>query len=118
MKTSPIALQVESFIFIHTYRYAFGLGNYGLISIEPWETNKAITSVINQNVITRDLVGGEQCLSYYYYITLDDGIDYGQQVLVSIRPDNTSDNVIEIDRLSITDMKENRWNQRNITFNP
>ncbi|CAF4271466.1 unnamed protein product, partial [Adineta steineri] len=41
-----------------------------------------------------------------------------QQVLVSIRPDNTSDNVIEIDRLSITDMKENRWNQRNITFNP
>ncbi|CAF1198469.1 unnamed protein product [Adineta steineri] len=93
------------------------LGNYGLISLEPWETNKTISSVINENVIIRDFVEGEQCLSYYYYITLDDGIDYGQQLSVSIRSDNTSDSEIEVDRLSIVDMTENRWNQRNVTFN-
>ncbi|CAF1119724.1 unnamed protein product [Adineta steineri] len=92
-------------------------GNYGLISIEPWETNKTISSVINENMITRDFVGGEQCLLYYYYITLDDDIDYGQQLSVSIRSDNTSDSEIEIDRLSIVDMKENRWHSRNVTFN-
>ncbi|CAF1119674.1 unnamed protein product [Adineta steineri] len=93
------------------------LGNYGLISIESGETNKTISSVISENMITRDFVGGEQCLLYYYYITLDDDIDYGQQLSVSIRSDNTSDSEIEIDRLSIVDMKENRWNQRNVTFN-
>ncbi|CAF4241805.1 unnamed protein product [Adineta steineri] len=68
-------------------------------------------------MITRDFVGGEQCLLYYYYITLDDGIDYGQQLSVSIRSDNISDSEIEIDRLSIVDMKENRWHSRNVTFN-
>ncbi|CAF1283188.1 unnamed protein product [Adineta steineri] len=92
-------------------------GNYGLISIEPWETNKTISSVINENMITRGFVEGEQCLSYYYYITLDDGIDYGQQISVSIRSDNISNSEIEIDRLSIADMRENRWHQRNVTFN-
>ncbi|CAF1283131.1 unnamed protein product [Adineta steineri] len=90
-------------------------GNYGLISIEPWETNKTISSVIHGNVIERDLAG-EQCLSYYYYITLDDGIDYGQQISVSIRPDNISDSGVEIDRLSIVDMKENRWHSRKLIF--
>ncbi|CAF1083996.1 unnamed protein product [Adineta steineri] len=93
------------------------LANYGLISIEPWETNKTISTLINENMITRDFVGGEQCLLYYYYITLDDDIDYGQQLSVSIRSDNISDSEIEIDRLSIVDMKENRWHSRNVTFN-
>ena len=31
--------------------------------------------------------------------------------------DNETDKNVEIDRLSVAEMKDNRWHQRNITFN-
>jgi hypothetical protein len=55
----------------------------------------------------------EQCLRYYYYFTIYDELDWGQQILVSIR----SDNEVEIDRLLVAEMMDNRWHGRNITFN-
>ena len=83
-----------------------------MISIDSWESNKTISSSISQNVLLRDSIG-EQCLVYYYYFTVYDEVDWGQQLSVSIR----SDNEIEIDRLSVVDMIDNRWHHRNITFN-
>jgi hypothetical protein len=90
----------------------FVLGDYGLISLNFGEANKTITDLVTGNIITRDLVG-DQCLRYYYYYQTD----WGQQLSVSIRPDNQTDGEVEIDRLSFFEMTENRWHQRNITFN-
>ncbi|CAF4222891.1 unnamed protein product, partial [Rotaria sordida] len=67
-------------------------------------------------MITRILVG-EQCLRYYYYFTVYDKLDWGQHISVLIKSDNTTNNEIEIDRLSAVNMIENSWLSRNITFN-
>ncbi|CAF4490507.1 unnamed protein product, partial [Rotaria sp. Silwood2] len=90
-------------------------GNYGLISIEPWESNKTLIQSISQGVMRRNSVG-EQCLRYYYYFTVYNQFNWGQRISVSIRPKNEITNEIEIDQLSIVDMVENRWHPRNITF--
>lgn len=58
----------------------------------------------------------EQCLQYYYYLTVDEDFDWGQQILILVRSDNETDNETEIDRVSVVDMIDNRWNWRNITF--
>ncbi|CAF1547885.1 unnamed protein product, partial [Rotaria sordida] len=91
-------------------------GNYGLISIEPWESSKTIFKSINKGMMIRNSVG-EQCLLYYYYFTVYDKLDWGQHISVLIKSDNATDNEIEIDRLSAVDMIENRWQSRTKTFN-
>ncbi|CAF4052317.1 unnamed protein product [Rotaria sordida] len=91
-------------------------GNYGLISIDAWESAKTIIKPVNQEMITRNLVG-EQCLRYYYYFTVYDKLDWGQHISVLIKSNNETDNEIEIDRLSAVGMVENSWHSRNITFN-
>jgi hypothetical protein len=60
---------------------------------------------------------GEHCLVYYYYFTVYDKLDWGQQLSVSIKPGNETDIEVHIDRLSVAEMIENRWHQRNVTFN-
>jgi hypothetical protein len=55
----------------------------------------------------------EQCLLYYYYFTVYDELDWGQQISISIR----SDNEVEIDPLSVAEMVDNRWHGINVTFN-
>ncbi|CAF1140199.1 unnamed protein product [Rotaria sordida] len=98
------------------HRYFFVLGNYGLISIEAWESAKTIIKPVSQEMITRNLVG-EQCLRYYYYFTVYDKLNWGQHISVLIKFDNETNNEIQIDRLSAVDMIENRWHSRDITFN-
>ncbi|CAF4465420.1 unnamed protein product [Rotaria sp. Silwood2] len=92
------------------------LGNYGLISIDAWESNKTIVKSISQDEMIRNSVR-EQCLQYYYYFTVYDKFDWGQQISVLIKSENETDDENEIDRLSIVDILENRWHPRNITFN-
>ncbi|CAF2949225.1 unnamed protein product [Rotaria sp. Silwood2] len=91
-------------------------GNYGLISIDAWESNKTIAKSISQEMILRNSVG-EQCLRYYYYFTVYDQLNWGQQISVLIKSDNEADDEIEIDRLLVVDIVKNRWHLRNITFN-
>ncbi|CAF1510894.1 unnamed protein product, partial [Rotaria sordida] len=91
--------------------------NYGLISIEPWESSKTIVESINEEMMIRSSVG-HRCLRYYYYFTVYDKLDWGQQISVLIKFDNEINNKIEIDRLSAVDMIENRWHSRNVTFHP
>ncbi|CAF4657202.1 unnamed protein product, partial [Rotaria sp. Silwood2] len=92
------------------------LGNYGLISIDAWESNKTIVKSISQDEKIRNSVR-EQCLQYYYYFTVYDKLDWGQQISVLIKSENETDDENEIDRLSVVDILENRWHPRNITFN-
>jgi len=99
-----------------TYSYVIVLGNYGLISIEPSESNKTISSSIYPTIMIGDSAE-EQCLLYYYYFTVYDELDWGQQISVSIRSDNETDNETVIDRLSGAEMIDNRWHGRNVTFN-
>ncbi|CAF0925639.1 unnamed protein product [Rotaria sordida] len=91
-------------------------GNYGLISVKPWESSKTIVESINEEMMIRSSVG-HRCLRYYYYFTVYDKLDWGQQISVLIKFDNEINNEIEIDRLSAVDMIENRWHSRNIAFN-
>ncbi|CAF1154156.1 unnamed protein product [Rotaria sordida] len=91
-------------------------GNYGLISIEPWESSKTINESINEEMMIRSSVG-QRCLRYYYYFTVYDKLDWGQHISVLIKFDNETNNEIEIDRLSAVDMIENRWYSRDKTFN-
>ncbi|CAF4274794.1 unnamed protein product, partial [Rotaria sordida] len=91
-------------------------GNYGLISIKPWESSKTINESINEEMMIRNAVG-QRCLRYYYYFTVYDKLDWGQQISVLIKFDNETNNETQIDRLSAVDMIENRWYSRNITFN-
>jgi hypothetical protein len=100
-----------------TYSYVFVLGNYGLISIESWESNKTISSSISPSIMIRDSAE-EHCLRYYYYFTVYDELDWGQQISVSIRSDNETDKETVIDQHSVAEMIDNRWQRgRNVTFN-
>lgn len=96
--------------------FGFILGMYGLIRIEPSESNKTLVQPISQESIMR-ISRTEQCLRYYYYFTFYDEFNWGQRILISIKNENdTDDNTTEIDRVSINDIKGNGWNFRNITF--
>ncbi|CAF4964905.1 unnamed protein product, partial [Rotaria sp. Silwood1] len=88
------------------------LGNYGLITIGAWESDKTIVESINEGMMIQKSVE-ERCLLYWYYITVYDQLDWGQRISVLIK----SDNETEIDQVSAVDMVENRWYSRNITFN-
>ncbi|CAF4830786.1 unnamed protein product, partial [Rotaria sp. Silwood1] len=88
------------------------LGNYGLITIGAWESDKTIVESINEGMMIQKSVE-ERCLLYWYYITVYDQLDWGQRISVLIK----SDNEIEIDQVSAVDMVENRWYSRNVTFN-
>ncbi|CAF4983894.1 unnamed protein product [Rotaria sp. Silwood1] len=88
------------------------LGNYGLITIDAWESDKTIVESINEGMMIQKSVE-ERCLLYWYYITVYDQLDWGQRISVLIK----SDNETEIDQVSAVDMVENRWYSRNITFN-
>lgn len=87
-----------------------------MISIEPSESNKTISQSITQEMNYGYRATEEQCLQYYYYLTVDEDFDWGQQILILVRSDNETDNETEIDRVSVVDMIDNRWNWRNITF--
>lgn len=98
------------------YRYFIALGNYGLIPIDPLESNKTlIHSVRSSRSISRTI--GDHCLSYYYYFTVDEQLQLDQQLSVLVRFDDQTENPIGIDRLTAADMTENRWYRRNVTFN-
>ncbi|CAF3664342.1 unnamed protein product [Rotaria sordida] len=91
-------------------------GLYGLVSLNSSESSKTIIDSIDYNPTLRDSVG-EQCLRFYYYFTIYDEEDWGQQIEVWIRPNNQSDNAVLIGNPTIFDMKENGWQFQNITFN-
>ncbi|CAF5010631.1 unnamed protein product, partial [Rotaria sp. Silwood1] len=91
-------------------------GNYGLITIDAWESNKTIVQSINEGMLIKNS-DGERCLLYSYYFTVYDQLDWGQQISVLIKFDNETDDESEIDRVSVVDMVENRWYSRNVTFN-
>ncbi|CAF3905024.1 unnamed protein product, partial [Rotaria sp. Silwood1] len=90
--------------------------NYGLITIDAWESNKTIVQSINEGMLIKNS-DGERCLLYSYYFTVYDQLDWGQQISVLIKFDNETDDESEIDRVSVVDMVENRWYSRNVTFN-
>ncbi len=87
-----------------------------MISIDSWESNKTISRSIFPSIKIRDSAE-EQCLLYYYYFTVYNEADWGQQISVSIRSDYETDKEIVIDRLSVAEMIDNRWLERNVTFN-
>ena len=91
--------------------------SYGLISVDPSETSKTIIDSLTPNVNVRD-AAGDQCLRFYYYFTVYDGQDWGQQIQLSIRPNNQTVNQRSIGNLTVDDMKENKWQFHDVTFNP
>ncbi|CAF4898499.1 unnamed protein product, partial [Rotaria sp. Silwood1] len=92
------------------------LGNYGLITIDAWESNKTIVQSINEGMMIQKSIG-ERCLRYWYYMTVYDQPGWGQRISVLIKSENETDDATEIDRVSVVDMVENRWYSRNVTFN-
>ena len=92
------------------------LGNYGLIPIDPLESNKTLIHSIRSSRSIRNSVE-EHCLIYYYYFTVDQQLQLDQQLSVLVRSDDQTENPIEIDRLTAADTTENRWYRRNVTFN-
>ncbi|CAF4119078.1 unnamed protein product [Rotaria sordida] len=91
-------------------------GLYGLVSLNSSESSKTIIDSINYNPTLRDSVG-EQCLRFYYYFTIYDDENWGQQIQAWIRPNNQSDNAFLIGTLTIDDMEKNGWELQKITFN-
>ncbi|CAF1445091.1 unnamed protein product [Rotaria sordida] len=89
---------------------------YGLISLNSSESSKTIIDSIDYNPTLRDSVG-EQCLRFYYYFTIYDEENWGQQIQAWIRPNNQSDNAFLIGTLTIDDMEKNGWELQKITFN-
>ena len=91
-------------------------GNYGLVSLSPAESNKTIVTAVSRPG-TKDESAGEQCLRYYYYLSVYEEMDWDQEIVVSIKSHTGSDSAIEIDRIGISEMIDNRWHSRNRTFN-
>ncbi|UJR32950.1 hypothetical protein I4U23_020413 [Adineta vaga] len=87
---------------------------YGLISLVPSENAKIVIDSLTPNVSPRD-VSGDQCLRFYYYFTVYDGADWGQQIELTIRYNNGSVQA-SIGTLTIDDMRENKWNIATIPF--
>ncbi|UJR14260.1 hypothetical protein I4U23_001251 [Adineta vaga] len=90
-------------------------GNYGLMFLDPSESNKNISTSISSSGMMRSL-NGEHCVRYYYYLTVYDGMDWGQQISVWVKSDEMANDEMEIDRISVDEMTENRWYERNKTF--
>ncbi len=92
------------------------LGSYGLISLDSSEPYKTIIDSLNPNTLLRDSVG-DQCLRFYYYFTVYDKENWGQEIGVQIRPNNPTDSQFSIDTITSNNMQNNGWNFREITFN-
>ncbi|UJR32998.1 hypothetical protein I4U23_020460 [Adineta vaga] len=86
-------------------------GSYGLISLDSSNISRTIIDPLMSNTAMRD-VSGDQCLRFYYYFTLYEGKNWGQQIQLWIRPNNQSDSRRSIGNLTVDDMKENRWKIR------
>ena len=89
------------------------LGDYGLIIVDPDESNKTISASISSSVEVRSS-SAEHCVAYYYYFTVYDGVDWGQQLSVWTESDEGVE--VEVDRVSVKEMSENRWYQRHKTL--
>ena len=73
-----------------------------------------VTDSLTPNVPPRPRdASGAQCLRFYYYFTVYDEQDWGQQIQLWIRPNNGGDRV-EVGILTVKDMKENKWNRGQI----
>lgn len=90
--------------------------SYGLVSLDASETNRTISHSLKSQVITRDKQG-EQCLRFYYYFTVYERRDWGQQIEVLIHSNTDINQPISIDKRSFQNMEENKWNFGEVTFN-
>ncbi|CAF0764019.1 unnamed protein product [Adineta steineri] len=88
---------------------------YGLTSLNTSETSKTITDSLIPNVMVRD-ASGDQCLRFYYYFTVYSGEDWGQQIQLRIIPKDSAKPSFFIENITTTDMKENKWQFKEITF--
>ncbi|CAF4229848.1 unnamed protein product [Adineta steineri] len=88
---------------------------YGLISLNASETLKTITDPLTPNVMARD-ASGDQCLRFYYYFTVYDGKDWGQQIQLRIIPKDSTKPSFSIGTITAIDMQQNKWQLKNITF--
>ena len=89
-------------------------GNYGLMFLDPSDSNKNITTSISDESLMRSLSGDEHCLRYEYFFTVYDDADWGQQLSVWIKSVDGGEELI--DRIRVDEMQENRWYERNKTF--
>ncbi|CAF1687358.1 unnamed protein product, partial [Adineta ricciae] len=90
------------------------LGEYGLITLPPSQSNVTVTDSLTPNVPPKPRdASGAQCLRFYYYFTVYDGQDWGQQIQLWIKPNDGGDRV-EVGTLTVNDMKENKWNRGQI----
>jgi hypothetical protein len=80
------------------------------------DTSKNISLQITR---TRRMVDDlrEQCLRFYYYMTVyNDLSDRGQKIGIYMT-DNQTLNFAQIDMVTIQDMRTNGWQYHNVTFN-
>jgi hypothetical protein len=87
-----------------------------LISLDPSEKSKRVNDSLIPHIAFRDSLG-DQCLRFYFYFTVYDEQDWGQQVEVLITPHNDVDEQFSLGNLTHDDMKNNKWEYRDITFN-
>jgi hypothetical protein len=99
----------------HNIQFNGFIGSYGLTSLDPSDPVKTIVGSIQPTFVTRNLVG-EQCLRFYYYFTVYEQLDMGQQIQVWIRQNNQPNDQISIGNLTFADMKVNKWNFQNMTY--
>jgi hypothetical protein len=93
------------------------LGSYGLISLNSSESSKTVVDSLNPNVLLGDSIE-ERSLRFYYYFTVYNQTNWGQQIQIWIRPNNETDNQTSLGNLTFNDMKDNKWEFRELTFNP
>ncbi|CAF0913576.1 unnamed protein product [Adineta ricciae] len=85
------------------------LGEYGLITLPPSQSNVTVTDSLTPNVPPKPRdASGAQCLRFYYYFTVYDGQDWGQQIQLWIKPNDGGDRV-EVGTLTVNDMQRNKW---------
>ena len=85
------------------------IGEYGLITLPPSQSNVTVTDSLTPNVPPRPRdAPGAQCLRFYYYFTVYDEQDWGQQIQLWIKPNNGGDRV-EVGILTVNDMQRNKW---------
>jgi hypothetical protein len=91
-------------------------GSYGFLSLNTSNTTEIIIDSLTPNTLLRDAFGN-QCLRFYYYFTVYNGFDSGQQIQLWMRPNNETANQLSIRNLTVTEMVDNKWNFQNIDFN-
>jgi len=99
----------------HDVKSDIFVGLYGLISLDPSDAPVTIIDAFNPNVVLQDSVR-EQCLRFYYYLTVYDKKDWGQHIQIWLRPDNRTDNQSLLVNLTYANMTENKWEFQEQTF--